>query len=181
MGAAGPGFLDLQQCEVGSGACQRTMSHAAATMTGVKQVDGQHRVVGVAGGRWPAIPPPGHDLVNPRMATIHAQPARPCRPQGSRRALNKSGAVDPAGEATQMAMDQQLPLAVVCRVLGEPRSTVYARRGRATGTPRPGPADSISDNDLLELIHTASRRGGSIGTTKRSSNLPLWGVRQLYG
>jgi len=61
-------------------------------------------------------------------------------------------------------------------LLGTPRSTVYARRGRATGTPRPGPTGSISDNDLLELIHTASRRGGSTGTTKRSSNLPPCGA-----
>ena len=49
-------------------------------------------------------------------------------------------------------MEHQLPVAVVCRVLGTPRSTVYARRGRS-GTPsRPGPASSISDTDLLGLI-----------------------------
>jgi transposase InsO family protein len=49
-------------------------------------------------------------------------------------------------------MDQQLPVAVVCRVLGAPRSSIYARRGRSTGTPRPGPTGSISDRDLLGLI-----------------------------
>jgi putative transposase len=48
-------------------------------------------------------------------------------------------------------MDQQLPVAVVCRVLGAPRSTVYARR-QATVPARPGPATSISDHDLLGLI-----------------------------
>ena len=48
-------------------------------------------------------------------------------------------------------MDQQLPVAVVCRVLGAPRSTVYARR-QATVPVRPGPATSISDHDLVQLI-----------------------------
>jgi putative transposase len=49
-------------------------------------------------------------------------------------------------------MEHQLPVAVVCRVLGAPRSTVYARRGRSGMPPRPGPASSISDTDLLGLI-----------------------------
>jgi putative transposase len=48
-------------------------------------------------------------------------------------------------------MASQLPVAVVCRVLGAPRSTVYARR-LATMPARPGPATSISDPDLVELI-----------------------------
>jgi putative transposase len=48
-------------------------------------------------------------------------------------------------------MDHQLPLATVCRVLGAPRSTIYARR-RLTVPARPGPAMSISDPDLLGLI-----------------------------
>jgi putative transposase len=48
-------------------------------------------------------------------------------------------------------MAHQLPVAVVCRVLGAPRSTVYARR-QATMPARPGPATSISDPDLVELI-----------------------------
>jgi hypothetical protein len=49
-------------------------------------------------------------------------------------------------------MASQLPLAVVCRVLGAPRSTVYARRLGPPGGGRPGPATSISDPDLIELI-----------------------------
>jgi putative transposase len=49
-------------------------------------------------------------------------------------------------------MAHQLPVAVVCRVLGASRSTVYARRGRAAGSARPGPTTSISDPDLLGLI-----------------------------
>jgi putative transposase len=60
-------------------------------------------------------------------------------------------------------MDHQLPVAVVCRVLGAPRSSVYARRGRSTGTPRPGPTGAINDGDLLELIRhvlLASRFAG---------------------
>jgi transposase InsO family protein len=48
-------------------------------------------------------------------------------------------------------MDHQLPVAVVCRVLGAPRSTVYARRQSKVPT-RPGPVTSISDDDLVQLI-----------------------------
>jgi len=49
-------------------------------------------------------------------------------------------------------MELQRPVAVVCRVLGAPRSTVYARRGRSGMRPRPGPATSISDDQLVGLI-----------------------------
>jgi transposase InsO family protein len=49
-------------------------------------------------------------------------------------------------------MDAQLPVAVVCRVLGAPRSSIYARRASASAGGRPGPATSISDADLVELI-----------------------------
>src|SRR5215207_481953 len=70
-------------------------------------------------------------------------------PAGSSR---KKGASDPAGEAAQIAMDHQLPVAVVCRVLGAPRSSVDARRAQGGGGGRPGPATSISDHDLVELI-----------------------------
>jgi hypothetical protein len=38
-------------------------------------------------------------------------------------------------------------------VLGAPRSTIYARRAQADARRRPGPATSISDPDLLGLIH----------------------------
>ena len=50
-------------------------------------------------------------------------------------------------------MDHQLPLALVCRVLGAPRSSIYARRASAGTRGRPGPATSISDADLVGLIH----------------------------
>jgi len=49
-------------------------------------------------------------------------------------------------------MERQLPVAVVCRVLGAPRSSIYARRASASAGGRPGPATSISDSDLLGLI-----------------------------
>jgi HTH-like domain len=49
-------------------------------------------------------------------------------------------------------MASQLPVAVVCRVLGAPRSSVYARRASAGVRGRPGPATSIRDCDLVELI-----------------------------
>jgi putative transposase len=48
-------------------------------------------------------------------------------------------------------MAHQLPVAMVCRVLGAPRSTVYARR-QSKVPARPGPATSIRDQDLLQLI-----------------------------
>jgi transposase-like protein len=69
-----------------------------------------------------------------------------------RSAAEKRGAPDPAGEAAQIAMASQVPVAVVCRVLGAPRSTVYARRVQAGAGGRPGPATWISDPDLVELI-----------------------------
>jgi transposase InsO family protein len=49
-------------------------------------------------------------------------------------------------------MDHQLPLAMVCRVLGAPRSTVYARWAQAGAGGRPGPATSIGDDQLVRLI-----------------------------
>jgi hypothetical protein len=64
----------------------------------------------------------------------------------------KKEATGPAGEATQRAMASQ-PVAVVCRVLGAPRSSIYARRASAGARGRPGPATAISDPDLVGLIH----------------------------
>ena len=49
-------------------------------------------------------------------------------------------------------MEGDLPLALVCRVLGAPRSSIYARRTRGDHHRRPGPATSISDPELLRLI-----------------------------
>ena len=49
-------------------------------------------------------------------------------------------------------MASQRPVAVVCRVLGAPRSSLSARRAAADAGGRPGPATSISDRDLVELI-----------------------------
>jgi hypothetical protein len=53
-------------------------------------------------------------------------------------------------------MEHQWPVAVVCRVLGAPRSTVYARRQPKLPA-RPGPATSIGDHDLLQLIRRVLR------------------------
>jgi putative transposase len=51
-------------------------------------------------------------------------------------------------------MEHHLCVAVVCRVLGAPRSTIYARR-RAGGQPgRPGPVPPIGDQELVGLIRT---------------------------
>jgi putative transposase len=49
-------------------------------------------------------------------------------------------------------MEGKLPLAVVCRALGAARSSIYARRAQVGPCGRPGPATSISDPDLVELI-----------------------------
>ena len=49
-------------------------------------------------------------------------------------------------------MEHHLHLAVGCRVLGAPRSSVDARRAQAGAGGRPGPATSISDPDLLRLL-----------------------------
>jgi putative transposase len=49
-------------------------------------------------------------------------------------------------------MEHHLPVAVVCRVLGAPRSTVYARRQAAGAPRRPGPATPISDAELVRLV-----------------------------
>jgi putative transposase len=48
-------------------------------------------------------------------------------------------------------MGPQWPVAVVCRLLGAPRSTVSARR-QQTVPARPGPVTSIDDHDVGRLI-----------------------------
>ena len=54
------------------------------------------------------------------------------------RVAAEKGAADPAGEAAQIAMACQLPVAVVCQVLGAPRSSIYARRASAGAGGRSG-------------------------------------------
>jgi HTH-like domain len=53
-------------------------------------------------------------------------------------------------------MEHQWPVAVVCRVLGAPRSTVYARCQPKLPA-RPGPATAIGDHDLVQLIRRVLR------------------------
>jgi putative transposase len=50
-------------------------------------------------------------------------------------------------------MDHQLPLALVCRVLGAPRSSIYARRASAGTRGRAGPDNPASETNMVELIH----------------------------
>jgi putative transposase len=64
-------------------------------------------------------------------------------------------------------MAHQLPVAVVCRVLGAPRSTVYARWGRSGMPARPGPATSINDQELLGLIRLVLRAAPFAGEGHR--------------
>ena len=49
-------------------------------------------------------------------------------------------------------MEHSLPLTVVCRVLGAPRSTVYARRRAGDQPGRHGPVPTTSDEELGRLI-----------------------------
>jgi len=49
-------------------------------------------------------------------------------------------------------MEHNLPLTVGCRVLGAPRSTVYARRRAGDQPGRHGPVPTTSDEELVRLI-----------------------------
>jgi HTH-like domain len=49
-------------------------------------------------------------------------------------------------------MDHHLPVTVVCRVLGAPRSTIYARRRAGDQPGRRGPVPATSDEELVGLI-----------------------------
>jgi hypothetical protein len=49
------------------------------------------------------------------------------------RAAAEKGAADPAGEAAQIAMEQHLPVSLVCRVLGAPARPQPPAGRRATG------------------------------------------------
>jgi len=61
---------------------------------------------------------------------------------GVLRAAAENGAVDPAGEAAQIAMQSQLPVAVVCRVLGAPAPAWTPAGSRPVPSPtRPGDLD----------------------------------------
>lgn len=53
-----------------------------------------------------------------------------------------------------MSAETGYPLEVVCRVLGAPRSTVYARRlaAQRPSRVRPGPATAITDEELVAAI-----------------------------
>jgi hypothetical protein len=88
-------------------------------------------------------------VIGPQAGRAQGRPAD----HGERGAAGgrRKGAVDPAGEAAQVAMAHHLPVAVVCRVLGAPRSSIYARR--AGGQPgRPGPVPPIGDEELVRLV-----------------------------
>jgi putative transposase len=49
-------------------------------------------------------------------------------------------------------VEHHLPVAVVCRLLDAPRSTVYARRQTGGQPCRPGPVPPIGDQELLSLV-----------------------------
>jgi putative transposase len=77
-------------------------------------------------------------------------------------------------------MERHLPVSLVCRVLGAPRSTLYARR-RVGGPPgRPGPMPPIGDQELVRLIRRVladSRFAGE--ATARSA--PVWVASMACG
>jgi hypothetical protein len=62
------------------------------------------------------------------------------------------GGTRSAGEAAQIAMEHQLLVAVVCRLLGAPRLTIYARRQTGGAPGRPGPMPPIGDQELVQRI-----------------------------
>ena len=64
----------------------------------------------------------------------------------------KKGRCDAAGEAAAIAVEANLSLARVCRILDAPRSTVYHRRARDGEFTRPGPRTEVSDAELLGAI-----------------------------
>jgi hypothetical protein len=82
---------------------------------------------------------------------------------------NKRGAAAPAGEAAQLAMAAQRPVAVVCRVLGAPRSSLSARprRSRCRWPARSGHLDQRSRPGRADPPgpgrRTLRRRRGSQG------------------
>ncbi len=64
----------------------------------------------------------------------------------------KKGRCDAAGEAAAIAVEANLALARVCRILDAPRSTVYRRRAQGETDKRPGPRTEVSDDELLAAI-----------------------------
>jgi putative transposase len=70
--------------------------------------------------------------------------------------VNKSGAPDPAREAAEVSAKTGFALATVCKIVGAPRSSVYARAaGGEPGGAKRGPRTQLSDEELLEKIRTA--------------------------
>lgn len=68
-----------------------------------------------------------------------------------RAAARKRGAPDPAAEALEVSAETGAAMATVCRILGAPRSTIYARRVEREPAKR-GPRSELSDGQLTELI-----------------------------
>jgi putative transposase len=78
-------------------------------------------------------------------------------------------------------MAHQLPVTVVCRVLGAPRSRVYARRdGAADRRARPGPATSVGDQDLVQLIRSVLRASPFAGEGYRKIGARLGREHGVY-
>ena len=59
-------------------------------------------------------------------------------------------------------MQATYPLALVCRILDAPRSTVYHRRSKGGERRRPGPKTDIGDEQLLLAVRLVLE------------NSPLW-------
>jgi hypothetical protein len=84
-------------------------------------------------------------------------------------------------------MDRKLPLTVVCRVLGAPRSTIYARRRAGQPPGRPGPVPAIGDQELVGWIRQVLAASPFAGEgyrkvrarLRRERNLQVSGKRVL--
>jgi putative transposase len=64
----------------------------------------------------------------------------------------KKGRCDAAAEAAEIAVEADLAVARVCRILDAPRSTLYYRKRRPPEGCRPGPRTELSDDALLAAI-----------------------------
>ena len=106
-----------------------------------------------SGQRGPQRSPPG-DRGRPAPSRRRAQDRRAhTRKRDLEEGGRKKGASDAAAEAAQVSAELQIPLALVCRITGASRSTIYERRSRGEVRCRPGPKCAIPDAEVTRRIH----------------------------
>ena len=65
-----------------------------------------------------------------------------------------------------MSAEMEVPLALVCRVTGAPRSTIYERRSRGDVRSRPGPKCSVSDSEVTQRIRQVIKESPFCGVNR---------------